>query len=237
MEVETLKRLAMMGAHREQIHLSGPTLASILETSPQIVESRLASLDDQGYIIRTFTSDGQTLRITEKGILELPAEYQENRNDIRGLRSRTLQGKVASGMGKGRYYVSLPGYGRQFKAKLGFEPYPGTLNLKLDEPLALSEQHAIKIESFREEGRIFGGCRCYRIRINGIEAAIVSPDKSNHSADLLEVIAPVCLRESLHLTEGDKVELKLHDRIVRGAVEPGVSVKLRSLAREADNSR
>jgi len=67
-----------------------------------------------------------------------------------------------------------------------------------------------KIHGFEDEdvGRAFGGCRCYRIRINGIGAAIVQPDRSNYPADLVEIIAPVNLRESLHLLDGDEVELE-----------------------------
>ena len=42
-----------------------------------------------------------------------------------------LEGKVVSGMGEGAYYMSLEGYRMQFNDKLGYEPYAGTLNLKL----------------------------------------------------------------------------------------------------------
>ena len=44
-----------------------------------------------------------------------------------------LSGTVVSGRGEGRKYVELEWVKQQVKEKLGFDPYPGTLNLRLDE--------------------------------------------------------------------------------------------------------
>ena len=43
----------------------------------------------------------------------------------------TVTGEVFSGLGEAAKYISMEGYMKQFKSKLGFSPYPGTLNLKL----------------------------------------------------------------------------------------------------------
>jgi len=85
-----------------------------------------------------------------------------------------MRGKIASGLGQGQYFISREGYSRQFVEKLGFVPFPGTLNVRLEEPFP-AEQKAIKIEGFVEEGKSFGECKCYRIKLNGIEAAVVRP--------------------------------------------------------------
>jgi riboflavin kinase len=206
MEIETLKRLAMIGSCREEIPLSVSALASLMGTSHQVAERELSLLEDLGYVERTEDSAGEKVRITESGRQQLPAEYRQHRCISES--PRPLRGKVASGMGKGQYYLSREGYRRQFIAYLGFSPYPGTLNVKLQEPFDPSRQQAIKIHGFEDEGRAFGECRCYRIRINGIGAAIVQPERSNYPADLVEIIAPVNLRESLHLQDGDEVELE-----------------------------
>ena len=42
-----------------------------------------------------------------------------------------LTGRVKSGLGEGRYYMSQKGYRAQFAKRLGIDPYPGTLNLRL----------------------------------------------------------------------------------------------------------
>jgi riboflavin kinase, archaea type len=119
-----------------------------------------------------------------------------------------MRGKISAGLGQGQFYISREGYSRQFLHHLGFVPFPGTLNVLLEEPFP-PEQQAIKIEGFQEEGRSFGECKCYRIKLNGIDAAVVRPEKSRYPAELIEVIAPVQLRRTLELEEGDPVEVVL----------------------------
>ena len=118
-----------------------------------------------------------------------------------------MLGKIASGLGQGQFFISREGYSRQFLQHLGFVPFPGTLNVLLEEPFPMEQ--AIKIEGFQEEGRSFGECKCYRIKLNGIEAAVVRPERSRYPADLIEVIAPGKLRRALGLEDGDAVEVIL----------------------------
>ncbi len=120
-----------------------------------------------------------------------------------------IRGKVTTGLGEGQYYISVQGYRNQFKERLGFDPYPGTLNLKLVEPFAQTAASLIKIEGFRNENRTFGECRCYPVKINGIRGAIVRPERSSYPANLVEVIAPVNLRKTLCLSDGDELEVML----------------------------
>jgi riboflavin kinase, archaea type len=116
-----------------------------------------------------------------------------------------MRGKILSGLGQAQYFLTREGYSRQFAKKLGFVPYPGTLNVLLEEPFP-TERQAIQVEGFSEEGRTFGECKCYRIRLNGIEVAVVRPEKSSYPPELIEVIAPVKLR-ALGLEDGDTVEV------------------------------
>ena len=120
-----------------------------------------------------------------------------------------IRGRVAAGLGEGQYYISREGYRRQFSEKLGFSPSPGTLNLKLDLPFALNETDSVRIEGFEDEGQTFGGCWCRPVKINGIRGAIVRPERTSYPATLLELIAPVNLREALSLSDGDVVDVTL----------------------------
>ena len=119
-----------------------------------------------------------------------------------------MLGKIAAGLGQGQYFISQEGYSRQFSHHLGFVPFPGTLNVLLEEPFP-AEQPTIRIEGFQVEGQSFGECKCYRIKLNGIEAAVVRPERSRYPADLIEVIAPVQLRLALGLEDDDPVEVIL----------------------------
>ncbi len=209
MEIETLKRLALLGATREYISLSSSTLASAIGSSTQTAARRLSSLADEGYITRIVTSEGQRVKITDRGILRLRSEYMDYQKVFDDMNFNRIRGKIASGLGEGQYYISVGGYRNQFKEKLGFDPYPGTLNLKLVEPFAQTAAGSIKIEGFKDENRTFGECRCYPVKINGIKGAIVRPERSSYPANLVEVIAPVNLRKTFSLSDGDEVEVML----------------------------
>jgi riboflavin kinase, archaea type len=136
----------------------------------------------------------------------------EKRADDRGIINvcmNKLKGKVITGLGVGQYYISRDGYRKQFNLKLGFDPSPGTLNLKLAEPFPKTETDYIKIEGFVDESGTFGGCKCYRVMIGDIKGAIVRPERSNYPPNLIEVIAPVYLRKALNLKDGNELEMIL----------------------------
>ena len=117
-----------------------------------------------------------------------------------------MHGKVTAGVGQAGYYLSREGYRQQFLDHLGFIPFPGTLNVLLDGPFPASAP-AITIPGFSEGKESFGACRCYPIRINGLDAVAIRPEKSSHPPELIEVIAPVNLRRALNLKDGDSVKV------------------------------
>jgi len=139
----------------------------------------------------------------------LQADHQDNISTLEGAPARIMRGKVSAGRGEGQFYISKDGYKIQFREILGFEPFPGTLNVKLDTLFLPPEQKAIRIKRFQDGDRTFGECRCYKIKLNGIDAAVVKPERSDYPADLIEVIAPINLRKALVIEDGDLVEVSL----------------------------
>jgi riboflavin kinase len=124
-------------------------------------------------------------------------------------RPTLLFGKVVSGLGEGQGYISMDGYRSQIRKLLGFDPFPGTLNLRLESPFALPEDEAIVISGFISASRSYGSCKCYPCKIGGRKCAIIRPDRSAYPPSLIEIIAPVHLRESMNLQDGDEVEVGL----------------------------
>ena len=59
-----------------------------------------------------------------------------------------LFGRVVSGKGEGKYYMSLPPYKEKFKNILEFEPYEGTLNIKLGHEIDLNQLKPIEVDDF-----------------------------------------------------------------------------------------
>lgn len=120
------------------------------------------------------------------------------------------KGTVFSGEGTGSRFVGIAWARKQIREKLGFDPYLGTLNVRLQESDARVLRKVlgalIGIEITPEKG--FFQARCFKALVTGkVEAAIVLPEKSGYPSDVLEVIAPVCLRRVLSLEDGDEVEI------------------------------
>jgi riboflavin kinase len=126
------------------------------------------------------------------------------------LPTLVLSGFVFSGRGEGKKFVSLPWVTRQIEEKVGFKPYLGTLNLRLTgEALKLKSQlqnaHLISIEPAR------GYCPGFLVRakIGSLPVAIVFPEVPNYPVDVLEVVAPFCLREKGNLVDGSAVAVEV----------------------------
>ncbi|MDI9645453.1 MAG: winged helix-turn-helix domain-containing protein/riboflavin kinase [Archaeoglobales archaeon] len=212
--IEVLKTLALMNASKKVLKISSKELAEKIGQSLQTAARKLKELEEAGLIERQITKDGQHIVITERGMQLLYKEYLDYKKIFEELESLKLVGKVFSGIGEGGYYVSLEGYKKQFKEKVGFEPYPGTLNVKiLKEYLffrrRLDEEEGIVIEGFSTPDRTFGNVKAFKCKIGGIDGAIVMPKRTHYPADVVEIIAPKKLREALKLKDGDLIEVEV----------------------------
>ena len=67
----------------------------------------------------------------------------------------------------------------------------------------------IDIHGFATGDRTFGPVACYPTRVNDlVDAAILLIQRTHHKLNVIEVIAPVNLREKLKLKDGDIITLK-----------------------------
>jgi riboflavin kinase len=214
----TLLKLAEMGAHRRIAKISTEYLAGKLDLSQQTASRYLMELENKGWIKRTITPEGCLIKITESGIKELNKLYTNLRFLMESAYppSVTLEGTVFTGLGEGAYYISKESYRKQFIEKLGFDPYPGTLNLKLTTDYdikARSELEAypgIEVEGFRSEDRTFGSVKCYPVIIeNSVKGALILALRSHYDASVLEIVAPIHLRNNLKLKDGRKVKVEV----------------------------
>jgi riboflavin kinase len=122
-----------------------------------------------------------------------------------------VQGKVFSGSGEGAKFIQLSWVKNQITQKLGFTPYPGTLNIKLTED-SINIKELLKKAKATEispaEGFRHGKCfEAYFM--NGLKCAIVIPDVMNYPANIIEIIAPINLRAKFQLKDGDAVKVKI----------------------------
>jgi riboflavin kinase len=217
MDTDTLLTLARYGCMDGPIEISSSRLAEDIGTSQQTASRRIKDMEAAGYIQREVTGRGQRIRLTTMGAGTLMNMYASLRSVFEGTEVHELSvtGEVATGMGEGRYYMQLQGYVTQFEDKLGFTPFPGTLNLKLkskDDIMVrqtLQNSEGIKLKGFTEGDRTFGPVRAFKARINGIDSGVIIPKRTHHGIDTMEVVAPVRIRDKMDLTDGSAVSIKI----------------------------
>ena len=222
-ELAVLKLLALDGGTGGEMKVSCSGVSEQLGASTQTASRRLQRLDDAGYVERETVSDGQWIEITDDGEQALRGEYEDYRRIFEGASSVELAGSVTSGMGEGRHYISLPGYMRQFEDRLGYEPFEGTLNVDLTDASvrrrsALEALEPVPIDGWEDDDRTYGPAICYPATLTTAdgrryeETHVITPERTHHDEDQLEVIAPEKLRDELGLEDGDAVTVTVEDR-------------------------
>jgi riboflavin kinase len=212
--LQTMKELALLGAIKNKIEISSFELAKQLETSQQTASRYLLDLDNMGMITRELGIKKQLIQITNDGADVLQEEFLQYQQIFELTDRVYFKGKVVSGMGEGRYYTEQKGYIDQFREKLGFAPYPGTLNVEIEyvernKLRFLKNYGGVVIDEFKTKNRTFGSVICFKAKVNDIDGAIVLPKRSHYS-NILELISPTYLREKLNLKDSDGVEVIIY---------------------------
>lgn len=131
-----------------------------------------------------------------------------------------VKGTLFSGLGKGRNFVGIDWVVSSIQELMGFEPYLGTLNLKI------SEKDFHTLMCIKEEGRLlkspnpaFCNALLLSAKIKEIPCAIVFPEETVWvHQNTLEVISPVRLRDAMQLNDGDEVEVEIIRRFIPSAI-------------------
>ncbi len=124
-----------------------------------------------------------------------------------------LSGKVVDGTGKAAYFTQLDWVQEQCYTKLGFRPYPGTLNLEV------AEKSLPVVEVLRREEGIclvppdpeYCAARVLPILVGTVTGALIVPEASVniHGRKIIEVLAPVRLKDALGVHEGEWITLDI----------------------------
>lgn len=209
--LKLLVTLAKRGAIGEKVKITLRELADELGISPQSVLRLLDEMEKEGLVSKEVLGRKTYVEIDHEGLA-----FLESLCDAisEALYNGVIIGEVISGIGEGAYYVKQ--YAHLIREYLGFDPYLGTLNIRVLFPKtvfdALCGVRPVVLPGFTKDGRTFGDVKAYRIRINDIEGAIVVPSRTVHPPRIAEIIAPVYLREALNLKDGSRITL----RVVKG---------------------
>jgi len=217
--IPTLVELAKLKAHVGFVPLSTEELAEKLGQSQQSASKHLQQLESLGYVERRRSGPKFTVMLTEAGQDIVRTYYSSLKVALEGVPKGEIAfvGKVFQGLGEGAYYIGLEGYKKQFAKALGFDPYPGTLNVRLESGTQVERKRelrgfdGLRIEGFQRDGRTYGGARCYRARVGkkDIPGAVLVIDRTHYDDSVLEIISPDFLRGALGLKNGDVLEVSV----------------------------
>jgi CTP-dependent riboflavin kinase len=124
-----------------------------------------------------------------------------------------LTGKIVSGVRQGAFFTQLDWFKEQCQEKLGFKPYPGTLNIKIStdkipEIEVLENEESLE---FIPPDATFCSGKAFPVSIAGVRGAIIMPaaEVRVHGKNIVEVIAPINLKGTLGVADGDSITLVL----------------------------
>jgi riboflavin kinase, archaea type len=211
-QLTTMLHLVKLGAVRSFANVTTRMLGDSMGLSQQAASLRLVELQRAGLAERAHSGRGLAVRLTERGLDSVETFLADVGTNLeRGKDVLSFHGAVFTGLKEGGYYVSMKGYAESFSRILGFEPYPGTLNLRLTDEAMIGQRRrldllkGIEIPGFSDEKRSYGGVKCFRAKIAGKHpGAVLAIERTHHDSSVLEVISPVNLRRFLGLKDGDE---------------------------------
>lgn len=212
----TLANLLSKGARHNFVSITTSSLGKSIKKSQQAASKHLLELENEGFIERKIVGRKVAVKITPKGYTEMVKLSSILKISLESVSSAIrLKGTLISGMGEGAYYMSRKGYTKQFKSKIGYVPYPGTLNVKLtkeftDAKRQLEGINGILINGFSDGKRTYGWVKCLHAKINNsIDGELIVLERTHHDESVIELISELFIRKKAKLSDGSKVSITI----------------------------
>ena len=213
----TLTQLISKGARHNFVPITTLSLGKSIKKSQQSASKHLLELEKDGFIERIINGRKSSVKITSKGYTEMVKLSSVLKSSLDSFPSFVeLKGILVSGMGEGSYYMSLKGYTKQFKSKINYIPFPGTLNVKLQkkEHIEASQQfrtlNGITIKGFLDNKRTYGWVKCFKSKLNNtINCELIVLERTHHDNSIIELISKTNLRKTAKLKDGSKLTIRI----------------------------
>ncbi|MGH1566803.1 MAG: DUF120 domain-containing protein [Nitrosopumilus sp.] len=213
----TLSYLLSKGAKHNYVTITTSSLGKNIKKSQQAASKHLLELEQNQFIERIISGRNISVKITTKGfseIVKLSAILQKSLDSFPS--HIELKGTLVSGMGEGVYYMGLKGYTKQFQSKIGYVPFPGTLNVRLDQKIhqeaikQFETLEGIKIKSFSDGKRTYGWVKCFPAKLNNsINCELIILERTHHDDSIIELISKTCIRKTGKLKDNSKITINI----------------------------
>ncbi len=213
----TLTYLLSKGAKYNFVTITTSSLGRDIKKSQQAASKHLLELENSNFIERIISGRKISVKITPKGFSEMVKLSHTLQKSLTSSPSNVLlKGTLVSGMGEGAYYMSLKGYTKQFKTKIGYIPFPGTLNVKLGkkeytETIRQFEgMEGSHIDGYSDGKRTYGWVKCFKAKLNSsFDCELIRLERSHHDTSIIELISKNNLRKTAKLSDGSKVTITI----------------------------
>ena len=213
----TLSYLLSKGAKYNYVSITTSSLGKSIKKSQQAASKHLLELEQNQFIERIMSGRNISVKITSKGYSEMVKLSAILQKSLDSAPTHVeLKGTLVSGMGEGAYYMGLKGYTKQFQSKIGYIPYPGTLNVRLDQKIhqeaikQFETLNGVKIKSFSDGKRTYGWVKCFTAKLNhSTPCELIILERTHHDDSIIELISKSCLRKTAKLKDGSKVSINI----------------------------
>ena len=213
----TLTHLLSKGAKHNFVTITTSSLGRNIKKSQQAASKHLLELENKNFIERIISGRKISVKITPKGYSELVKLSNVLQKNLTSSPSHVLlKGTLVSGLGEGAYYMSLEGYSKQFKTKIGYVPFPGTFNVKLGKKeyteaiSQFEEMEGIHIDGYSDGKRTYGWVKCFKAKLNStFECLLIRLERSHHDTSIIELISKNSLRKTAKLSDNSKVTITI----------------------------
>jgi len=213
----TLTHLLSKGAKHNFVTITTSSLGRNIKKSQQAASKHLLELENKNFIERIISGRNISVKITPKGYSEMVKLSNVLQKNLTSSPSYVLlKGNLVSGLGEGAYYMSLEGYSKQFKTKIGYVPFPGTFNVKLGKKeyteaiSQFEEMEGIHIDGYSDGKRTYGWVKCFKAKLNStIDCQLIRLERSHHDTSTIELISKSNLRKAAKLSDDSKVTITI----------------------------
>ena len=213
----TLTYLLSKGAQYNFVTITTSSLGKNIKKSQQSASKHLLELENSNFIERIISGRKISVKITSKGYSEMVKLSHVLQKSLTSSPSHVLlKGTLVSGMGEGAYYMSLKGYTKQFKSKIGYIPFPGTFNVKLGKKeytetvRQFEGMEGTHVDGYSDGKRTYGWVKCFRAKLNSsFDCELIRLERTHHDTSTIELISKNNLRRTAKLTDGNKVTITI----------------------------
>lgn len=122
-----------------------------------------------------------------------------------------LKGNVVHGVIRGKELIER--FSDRLHGLIGFKPFSGTLNVKVDHPVSIEDFETMRIQHVLSSGVVWIDARLAPVRLHfkgqAEQCWLIREERGLHDMDVIELISEHRLFSKMGMTYGDEVEVEL----------------------------